>query len=384
MSVAVSKAGPYYSSGEISFSSLRSNFRAQQRKQTSSGSETFSTDTAPIKASQLLRKTATTETNPIVPNAAENSNVSTSTNWKVSQFRNTIKYYYITQSGTDTNFDVDAQSWNTNLNKNIVKIAFIDGTCGSNSSSSAAVSLDATAFNLVIDNYGSILGASGRGGGTGGGAPDPSGENGGDGISISSSSGNNISVNVRTGSRLYAGGGGGERGKNGSNGSSGRCNEDCGWRNTFCQTNAPGQGNCPSGYNSAGARWVRCCQGSDRRCSAALWELTCCQPAYDVSGGVGGAGGPGGRGRGYDYQSGSRDGSAGSAGTSAGSGPRGSCGATSGTSGEVGGIGGDWGSSGTDTENSGNGGSSGRAVSGSNYSVTGTINSTTVKGLYNP
>ena len=40
MTVATSKAGPYYSSGEIKFSSLRSNFRAQIRKETSSDSET--------------------------------------------------------------------------------------------------------------------------------------------------------------------------------------------------------------------------------------------------------------------------------------------------------------------------------------------------------
>jgi hypothetical protein len=32
----------------------------------------------------------------------------------------------------------------------------------------------------------------------------------------------------------------------------------------------------------------------------------------------------------------------------------------------------------------GNGGSSGRAITGSNYSIVGTINTTTLKGLFNP
>ena len=64
MTATVSKAGPYYSSGEIKFSSLRSNFRAQVRKETSGGSETFNTDTAAIKASELLRNTTTTDTSP--------------------------------------------------------------------------------------------------------------------------------------------------------------------------------------------------------------------------------------------------------------------------------------------------------------------------------
>jgi len=118
MAATVSKAGPYYSSGEIKFSSLRSNFRAQIRKATSSGSETFSSDTATIKASELKRLTVTTNTDPIVPDATENANISTSSNWKLSQFRGSIKYYYITQSGTDLNFDIDAQSWHSNINKN--------------------------------------------------------------------------------------------------------------------------------------------------------------------------------------------------------------------------------------------------------------------------
>ena len=50
MAVSVSKAGPYYSSGAISFSSLRSNFRAQVKRTSSGGSESFNSDTSSISA----------------------------------------------------------------------------------------------------------------------------------------------------------------------------------------------------------------------------------------------------------------------------------------------------------------------------------------------
>jgi hypothetical protein len=176
MTATVTRAGPYYTSGEeIKFSSLRANFRAQQRKTTSGGSETFSTDTGEIKVSDLKRITTTLETNPIVPDATENANISTSSNWKTSQFRGSIKYYYITQSGTNLNFDIDnppttgsPASWNANLNKNIQKFLFVDGTCGSNSVTIPAAQLNDAAYNLTVDVTGSILGAGGRGGSSSG------------------------------------------------------------------------------------------------------------------------------------------------------------------------------------------------------------------------
>ena len=113
MSASVTKAGPYFSSGSISFSSLRNTF-----KEVSSGS---------VKASELTRNTNISEKNPIVPDATENSSVSSSNNLKISQFRDTIKYYYITQSGTDTNFNISSQSWNSNLSKNIKKWMYMNG-----------------------------------------------------------------------------------------------------------------------------------------------------------------------------------------------------------------------------------------------------------------
>jgi len=371
MAVSVAKAGPYYSSGEIKFSSLRSNFRAQSRRQSSGGSESFSTDNNPISASQLRRNTTTTNTSPVVPDAAENSSISTSNNWKTSQFRNSIKFYYVILPSSDdvTNFDIDAQSWNTNLAKNINKVMFIDGICGSNSVSSTAASFNATAYNLTVDVYGSILGAGGRGGGTSG-APDPSGESGGDALSMASSGGNNIVVSVRTGSRIYAGGGGGERGNTGSTGSNGTCYEY--YYINQCSTGAP---SCPGGWNQISSGWG-CCTWR-RGCAVARWTRTC-ERTYSTSGGAGGAGGTGGPGRGYNNQSGSLAGAGGSAGSS-GSG----CGAGNGGTGETGGDGGDWAKSGGNTNNSGNGGGFGRAIVGSNYGTTGPFNdSSVVKGTY--
>jgi hypothetical protein len=100
----------------------------------------------------------------------------------------------------------------------------------------------------------------------------------------------------------------------------------------------------------------------------------------------GGAGGNGGPGRGYNYQSGSLDG-VGGGGNSCPSCPGGYnnlSGGSCSSSGETGAAGGEWATVGENTTNSGNGGGVGRAITGSNYSVSGTINSSTVKGAYNP
>jgi len=375
MAATVTKAGPYFASGEISFSSLRTNF-----KETSSGS---------ISASELRRNTSVTDKNPIVPDATENASISTGNNLAISQFRNSIKYYYITQTGTDTNFDIGAQSWNSNLNKNILKWMYMNGTVGSSTSSAAAI-LSSTAHNLTIDVSGSILGSSGRGGGTAG-APAISGESGGNGLNINSSGANNIVVFVRNTANIFGGGGGGERGKTGATGANGTC--------AFVQYFQGGCGcpGCPGGWQDLG-----CGQNYGNHCSRrqqcgcwgdCWWQsngdtrYNNCKFVYSVSGGLGGSGGNGGPGRGYNNQSGSLSGAAGALG-----GAKGTC--TSGGSyettpqdggnGETGGNGGDYGQVGQSTFNTGDGGAAGRAISGSNYSVTGTLNTNTIKGLYNP
>jgi len=366
MAATVTKAGPYFASGEISFSSLRTNF-----KETFSGS---------ISASELRRNTSVTDKNPIVPDATENASISTGNNLAISQFRNSIKYYYITQTGTDTNFNIGSQSWNSNLNKNILKWMYINGAVGSSTPSAAAI-LSSTAHNLTIDVSGSILGFGGRGGGTAG-APDPSGESGGNGLSINSSGANNIVVFVRNTAAIYGGGGGGERGKTGAKGADRTCEEfqNTGWH---CQGNSAGQEKCASGFTVCRTAWRYCCIRQGRGCAVAWWYVGCCRTTTKL-GGPGGTGGVGGKGRGYDNQSGPSSGGSGSEGTAGEICPSGNRSGEKGGNGGTGAAGGDYGQVGESTDNTGSGGAPGRAISGSNYSVTGTLNTSTIKGLYNP
>ena len=96
MALTASTVGPYFASGSISFSQLRSNF-----KETSSGE---------VKASELLRVTDTTNTDPIVPDATENSNIATSINLKASQFRNSSLDFVLIDAGhsyTDVTNDLN-------------------------------------------------------------------------------------------------------------------------------------------------------------------------------------------------------------------------------------------------------------------------------------
>ncbi len=387
MSSAVTKAGPYFASGEIKWSSLRDTFRLGTPSD--DGATPGSSTTGTISASELRRDADVTETNPIVPDATENASIETTNNWKVSQMRNSIKYYYITQTNTDTNYDIDALSWNSNLNKNILKWVSIDGIVGSNNNAASAADLNATAHNLTITVSGDIWGARGAGGD---GSP-ISGEAGGNALTIASSGGNNIRVNVETGARIYGAGGGGEQGTTGTTGTDGICFDyeykTVGSGCNYC-------GDCGAGWE----RYGGCSTAGQGLCDChSSWGWTWCNGRYQtaaqcrkevhttVAGGAGGAGGTGGSGRGYNYATGSLDGQAGSAGAAFGG-----CGGYDGTNtpggqgnpGTDGGDGGDWGSAGENTANTGNGGVAGSAVSGSNYSVIGTINTDTLKGAFNP
>ena len=364
MSVSISKDGPYFSSGSISFSALRDTFRR------SGGS---------IKASELRRYTDVNIANPVVPDCTENAAISSGSNLSLSQFRNSIKFYYITQSGTDISLSLHSSSyWNNNLGKNIVKTAYVTGVNGENTIDVAALRHRGDNFptrNLTIQVSGQIYGAGGIGGGR---SRDPiSGTRGGGAFRVEGSGGGTARVRViiTSSGRVWAGGGGGEKGRDGGRGNDGYCPEDCGWRNTYCQGNSPGGDKCPGGYRYSHTRWVRCCGGSDRNCHTALWEVTCCRPGYATSGGNGGTGGRGGNGRGYNNFSGSLAGEPGSAGTSGGG-----CGAGNGQNGERGGDGGEWGRRGGDTSNIGIGGWAGPAIFGKNFDLSGNVNSDTVRG----
>ena len=372
MSATVTKAGPYYTSGSISFSSLRTNFRAQQPD----GS--FSSDTLPIKASQLRRITSTSDTSAIVPDATENANISTSSNLRLSQFRNSIKYYYITQTGTDDNtaspsspgFNIGTQSWNSNLNKNVRKYMYLNGTMGSSNVSQYAAFLQAEVHNLEINVSGGIYGA----GGSNGTSAAISGGNGGPALYVQST-GSAVTVTVQSTANIYGGGGGGEKGRTGDQGASGTC--------FYYETYNTGT-NCGGCPGCGGDERIDCfdqggCNCGKGGCRDRQRRSTCRRTIYySVPGGTGGEGGNGGLGQGYNQSR--TDGATGTAGQVGGCPSLGGDGQT----GETGGNGGDWGSSGGDTSNSGSAGSAGRAITGSNYSVTGTINSATIKGAYQP
>jgi hypothetical protein len=372
MSAAVTKAGPYYSSGSISFSSLRSNFRAQQPD----GS--FSSDTLPISASQLRRNTSTSNTEPVVPDATENANISTSSNLKLSQFRNSVKYYFITQTGTDDNtsslsspgFNIGTQSWNSNLNKNIRKYMYLNGTMGSANISQPAVYLLSETHNLRVDVSGGIYGAGGSNGTSG----NISGGNAGPAMYVQST-GSEVTITVNGGANIYGGGGGGEKGKTGDTGSSGTC-----YRYEEYDTGR----NCNGCPGCGGDQQINCWNDGQCNCGKGgcrdNYKKSRCRRTipFGVPGAPGGVGGDGGLGQGYNQSR--TNGSSGASGTSGGCNSYGGSGQT----GETGGNGGDWGASGGNTNNTGAGGSSGRAITGSNYSVTGTISSATIKGLYQP
>ena len=162
--------------------------------------------------SELKRDTSPTSTNPIVPDATENSAIGSVSDVALSQFRNSIKFYYITQTGSDSYFDIDALSWNTNLAKTINKTMFIEGNIGSDNALSPAASFEQSpAYNVLFDVTGTIKGGPGLGGGKPGNVS-ISGQQGGTALSIISTGGENLVVNVNSSARIYGGGGGGEKG----------------------------------------------------------------------------------------------------------------------------------------------------------------------------
>ena len=375
MAISVTKSGPYFTSGAISFSAMRNTFR-------------LNNPTGSISASELLRDTNNSNADPILPDATENSDVATSTNWKTSQIRDSIKFYNLTQPSGDTNvnLDIDAQAWNGNLGRNIVKKLNLEGTCGSNSTSQSAAQLNQLANNLTIDVSGDIFGCGADATVTG-----PDGLDGGDALEITGG-GNNIKINLQSTGRIYAGGGAGEHGATGSDGQSGTCfdyifqnvSSGCGFCGD-CSTLGSGYtriGGCngAGGCNCAGWGWWYGCRQTN------LTAAECRkQENTVVAGGTGGTGGDGGRGRGFNFQSGSIAGATGGAG-----GAFAGCGGFTGTvtagsqgnTGETGGNGGEWGESGSNTSNTGDGGDPGKAITPTGFTVTGTVNSNTIKGSY--
>ena len=388
--------GPSLATGPIRWSTLREEFLAKQSRTSYSGSDTIDNDlnSGPISANQLLRDTDTTHENPIVPDCKENrdAGISDSTNLKASQFRNSIKFYYAQQTGTDDNYsdtsqpglEIDVQGWNTNLGDNIVKKIFIDGTVGSAVISQPALKLSNVTTNLEVVISGNVYAAGGIGGSKAGNSVSY-GQNGGNAIQIDSPNNSNVVINLISGSKVYAGGGGGERGNKGGNGGGGSCRAK--WSRSQCGGNI----NCPGGYYTTSSHTGGCCR---RRCRC--WFCWCprckgrhksrsCAKDYSIGGGNGGAGGAGGSGRGYNNLTGSIAGSAG-----AGGGGGQSCGgnqtlkyAGSGKKGGTGAAAGDWAGTGSIINSSTAPSIPGKAIIGSSFTVKGTAASS-IKGAYNP
>lgn len=388
--------GPSLATGPIRWSTLREEFLAKQPRTSYSGSETIDEELndSPISATQLLRDTDKTSKNPIVPDCKENrdAGISASNNLKASQFRNSIKFYYIQQTGTNDNssdtsqpgLTIDLESWNTNLGDNVVKKIFIDGTVGSTVVSQPALKLINVTTNLELTISGNVYAAGGLGGVKPGNSSSL-GQNGGNAIEISSPNNSNVTINVLPGSKVYAGGGGGERGNAGAPGGGGSC------RATWSHSQCGGHISCPGGYYTTSSHTGGCCR---RRCSCIFcWCTRCigrdksrsCARDYSISGGYGGAGGAGGTGRGYNNLTGTIAGSGGGAGGGAGScgGDQTTSWASAGKTGGTGAAAGDWNGIGSVINSSTTATVPGKAIVGSSYSVKGSV-STAIKGSYKP
>lgn len=365
MAVAVDTQGPFFVTGAISFSQLRQQFRAANID----GS--FDTDNAAISISDFYRVTSLADTDPVVPDSTENNGIPTTGTISLSEYRNSIKYYFLNQTGTDSNLDLDAQNYNGNINRNIRKRFRINGTCGSSNTGNPAAAFNATATNVRLEmmNTGQVQGASGPNGVVN----DGQGQDGGVALSLISTGGNNNVVFLNPTTNVYGGGGGGDGGRNGTRTDSvqrnwgggftgftqcvpvGRgvrcfvvCTNDGGA--SSCRNNAPSNAisntiGCQGGYNPPG-----CACGS-------------CVGSVAVT--VATSGTNGAAGRGFNNLTGSLVAATISNGGSA----------------LAGGDGGNWGEAGNGQNNAaGGGGAGGASIAGSNWTVTGTQNATTQRG----
>jgi hypothetical protein len=359
MAITASVTPLFTSLQNIKFSDLRNSF-----KEVTGGT---------ISASELRRNTDVTNTNPIVPDATENTSVSTLKDLKISQFKNTIKYYDLNQSGIGTNLNLVALStaeaganWNSNLAKTVVKRVSIAGVVTSTSASSASLSVNANAYNLNLIISGEIYGE----GGSGGAGASPNGSKGGDAMSLISTGGN-IYVQTLLSAKVYGGGGGGAEGLQGASSDVGKCY-------TYTDTNTGAScGGCPgcgAGTEAQGCFSSGSC-GCGKGCSTPGEANTCrTYTYYDSAKTPGGAGGAGGKGRGYSNRTQiSLIGSIGTNGTSTTCpGANVSVTKTSST-GDTGASGGEWGEKGVDAgpgATDPKGGALGAAISGSKYVIT--------------
>ena len=376
MTIAVSKT-TFFTSGQIKFSDLRSNF-----KEVLSGS---------VSASELKRNASTSASNPIVPDATENESVATSTNLKLSQFRNTIKYYTLNQSSTDSNVVLSTLTWNSNLSKNIVKKFNINGEIGSDTNGVSALYVNGTIYNLQIIVRGLIYGYRGRGATVSNPLVDRvgtqyslwpyAGESGGNAIRITSTGG---IINILTlgSAKVYGGGGGGAYGLDGPPTQLGTCSYVESYTTGNSCGSCPG---CAAGYSQNCYRIGGC----GRKNRSSNYQSSCSRTVYYTIPAPVGGGGAGGNGRGYGNTA--SDGIVGTDGSNSDCTPYTNSAIVKGAKGGTGGAGGDYGVPGTTlinqsrtttaltgpfrgqrvytTPGGGDGGTGGAAITGSNYAI---------------
>ena len=402
MAITITKSGPFYETAgtPISFSSLRTNFRATNID------ETVSVDTLPISASELIRVTSQTTTNPTVPDATENSSIPTSVgagvSIKASHFRNSVKYYRVSQTSTNTNLNISTLEWNSNLSKNIKKKVSIGGTTGSSDTNIPALlttSGEHCNLEIVVTGTGKVIGAGGTAG-TAGGTAGGNGGNGGTAMNLLNTlAASVIKVTVASGANIYGGGGGGGGGTVGGTGGTGA-------NGSYLEAT----------YAAACDAWGFLCSfaSGETQVNACTFYNAYC-PSYSTVNTTGGTGGPGGNGANGGVGAGYEQalGAAGSGvvavtdwtgrigGTNAGTGGKGGKGGDSGAGGTFG-ANGSPGTQGATGITGGNGslvdgtvttggsetagglpvgtaGAAGSAITGTNYSVTG-ASADTVKG----
>lgn len=352
---------------DISWSQLRSTFN--------------STATGSIKFSTYKRDTNKNQENPIVPDATENSDISSGNNLSVSAFRDSIKEYVVTQSSTDSDLNLSGTAtWNGNLNKNVPKRLLFNGTAYASSKNNYAVRISAEHYNLNMTVSGAMYGQGGNVG-----SP-----NGGSVLYLfnkSSLTGNSTYADVvlNTNGKIWSGGGAGSAGNSGTAGPAATCNYSGNFNAGNPHTGGLSLGSARPGDSCrrvrSGATWVsanqnavrsRCRGGGARRgngqypggpyqCSP-HWTMTCAYSYSNKVYGYAGNGGDGGPGRGYDRFNSSLSGVAGNPGTS-GYCPSPANGSAIGNSGNSGNSGGDWGES--------SGGSAGYSIYGNRYTVSG-------------
>tara|TARA_B100000427_G_scaffold25156_1_gene18673 strand:+ start:2167 stop:4464 length:2298 start_codon:yes stop_codon:yes gene_type:complete len=327
-------------------------------------------------------------------------------------------------SGRDsTNFT------NGNYSKNVPKTLVITGHCystdtgtdgdpqsnnvGSDKASAAKLIPGCNVYNNKIEVTGKIHGAGGLGGNDTRGWPhgNAPGKDGGNALKISHQ-GNATEVIVGPNAEIWGGGGGGEQGSNGETGDEGPLGDRADCQNTYVVDQCNGTPSCNAGdtlisgptvsgrCNRNEFCWIR---GPFGICLFRnvtyddINQITCGynEKSTTPAQGIGGAGG-----NGVGYNQARTDGAGGTA-------PSDLCpvcppgttkvGGRCGQPGGSGGDGGDWGQAGESTagENAGgtgdihDGGRGGTAICGTkpgtntkSYTVSGTITTTTLKGLY--